>query len=416
MKKYTYIFILTAAICSLGLVYTAHALTLSSSLGVDTDVSAGDDNGAKADTSLDVKAENNSSALGGEETSLPPKTSGYLRGVMNTAITSLSNVSGNSAEETCTSLNNLYDSFSDDERASLAWGAGSYSSSSENPGGLSGAQADLFASAKSSFATITSELENLNPKSDSLGDKATLSRTRAIVRSAFIDLLNESKNEAGPDGSRLSRLSSLIDTGIVCLKASVAGDDSSAKSIAKIAESVGAVEKSITDNKGAFVTSDTDEEILVSQGDSGDEKDLSESSQVKNSADLKLFASTLLKHDSLIKQIAISKENIGVDYKTHGRFLGFIPVSITAKTEINADGEVSVRYPWYGFLVYKKSKITDDALKTEVLAELGMKEGDGIISLDSTASARAKIVNALSMASQKLSGSVSADVSATASQ
>lgn len=71
---------------------------------------------------------------------------------------------------------------------------------------------------------------------------------------------------------------------------------------------------------------------------------------VKTEADESMYASALAKSDTNVESVSLDKQKVSVAYKTNGKLLGFIPVSVPVKATVYATGETTVNYPWYTFM------------------------------------------------------------------
>ncbi len=72
---------------------------------------------------------------------------------------------------------------------------------------------------------------------------------------------------------------------------------------------------------------------------------------VANSDDLHAYAVTALKSDANLKGMVFDHNMVTVSYPAHGHFLGLIPVTFVVDATADADGNVTLSYPWYKFLV-----------------------------------------------------------------
>ncbi|MCE9643632.1 hypothetical protein K8Q93_00045 [Candidatus Parcubacteria bacterium] len=72
---------------------------------------------------------------------------------------------------------------------------------------------------------------------------------------------------------------------------------------------------------------------------------------VRTQADLNAYASSAVRADKNIDGVVLSDSGVMVRYMQPAKLFGFIPVSVTVTTEVDSQGTVSVKYPWYRFLV-----------------------------------------------------------------
>lgn len=133
------------------------------------------------------------------------------------------------------------------------------------------------------------------------------------------------------------------------------------------------------------------------------------------SSEFKLFTDGVKANNSNVEAVAVKQDgSVDVAYHHNGRFLGFIPMKVTSHTIVKSDANgnvtVSVKMPWWSFLVGGVSKVKSDieaSLQTnaEIKAEAAVSASD---------EARAKIVNAV-VSSLNAEASASAEASTKAS-
>lgn len=119
--------------------------------------------------------------------------------------------------------------------------------------------------------------------------------------------------------------------------------------------------------------------------------------EVESRSDLEAYASSRMATTDRIENAEFSGERMRVSFKEDGRFLGFIPVTMTSHAEVNADGSVKVTRPWYGFMVATDASADGDLesrieAATRASSEL-MAETSGTASL--SASTQAQILDVI---------------------
>jgi hypothetical protein len=95
---------------------------------------------------------------------------------------------------------------------------------------------------------------------------------------------------------------------------------------------------------------------------------------VRTGASLEAYANSLARDDERVESVSVAADGTDVKYRLDARFLGFIPGSVTANVRVDADGSVSVRYPWYSFLMMTDESRAD--LEARLSAELAAIEDD----------------------------------------
>lgn len=104
----------------------------------------------------------------------------------------------------------------------------------------------------------------------------------------------------------------------------------------------------------ADVSGDTRAPIMVTRADVEGNTVTSASadaSTVLNDADLSDFIAAQIKADGNVNSIQSTQDSVAMSYRVPAKFLGFIPMNVDATAVVNADGTVSVTYPWYSFLL-----------------------------------------------------------------
>ena len=98
---------------------------------------------------------------------------------------------------------------------------------------------------------------------------------------------------------------------------------------------------------------------------------------IKTSADLKTYVDAVVLNDEAIEDVKVDKDTIEVKSKEQGKLFWFIPVTMTSNvivkytlSDSTADtADVSVRLPWWHFLV-KKFNNDPSAVQLEIVAEI----------------------------------------------
>ncbi len=116
-----------------------------------------------------------------------------------------------------------------------------------------------------------------------------------------------------------------------------------------------------------------------------------EPSSVTSSTQFEAYARSIMTSDENLTKVETSADEVSVWYKENGEFLGFIPVTVSTRTTVEADGTVEVDRPWYNFL----TRTSDSAsLKADLESTAGtIARAEAAAELSS--SAQARIVNAV---------------------
>lgn len=89
-------------------------------------------------------------------------------------------------------------------------------------------------------------------------------------------------------------------------------------------------------------------------------------SQVSTEDDLRAFALSSMRSDEDLNSISFESDTVTVVYNDEGRFIGFIPVTLTVKVSVDQNGDVTIDYPWYGFLVAKDKADIDARVRAAI--------------------------------------------------
>lgn len=127
---------------------------------------------------------------------------------------------------------------------------------------------------------------------------------------------------------------------------------------------------------------------------------------INTSDDLDLYMRLLEQEDKDVSKIEVQEDRILLAYRQPAKFLGFIPVSVIANVKVDAQGNVSVDYPWYTILSVKDDAKLKEELQLKMAEILGGGTGvSGTITSTTTIAfselsvrSRAKIIQAIHVA------------------
>lgn len=74
------------------------------------------------------------------------------------------------------------------------------------------------------------------------------------------------------------------------------------------------------------------------------------------STELAAAATTAVGGDTNVTGVALASTSVSLAYPVRARLFGVIPVTLTARAQVEPSGAAEIKYPWYGFLFS-----TDDA-------------------------------------------------------
>lgn len=107
--------------------------------------------------------------------------------------------------------------------------------------------------------------------------------------------------------------------------------------------------------------------LVVSRGSLGviDETSIAPTT-IHTSAELLTYAKQTLSKDRYIESLTLSGKGIMVSYRTQGRLLGLLPLSVPTHATVRADGSIHFSAPWYGTLTLSEKDRMKTALEVRV--------------------------------------------------
>lgn len=161
---------------------------------------------------------------------------------------------------------------------------------------------------------------------------------------------------------------------------------------------------------GATTTDGDDDEIVIRRSDLDDSGvTVVEPTTVTTAGEFEAYARSVMASDENVTKVSASADEVSVWYKENGRFLGFIPVTVSTRATVHADGEVEVDRPWYNFLTTTGDEADIEADISTTAGTIARAEGEAEFS----AATQARLVNALrSVMRSHFEATASADVDA----
>lgn len=95
---------------------------------------------------------------------------------------------------------------------------------------------------------------------------------------------------------------------------------------------------------------------------------------VRSAAALESYAAATVRNDARVESLALEDNRFEMAYRKPARFLWIIPASMTIRAETDAEGNVSVDYPWYSFLMSTGESRAD--LEARLAAEIEVLQND----------------------------------------
>lgn len=116
--------------------------------------------------------------------------------------------------------------------------------------------------------------------------------------------------------------------------------------------------------------------------------------QVTSVNDLTAFEATSLRADPNVRSISLSQSSVQVSYDEQGQLFGFLPVVMPVTANVDPAGNVTVNYPWYGFLVSANKNALETALNAGVQTNIST-QGLTVLTPSQEAAIAANIITAM---------------------
>ena len=150
---------------------------------------------------------------------------------------------------------------------------------------------------------------------------------------------------------------------------------------------------------------------------------ISSPSAVTTRADLSGYVAAEMKADKNISSVEAASDNVAVTYKQNAKLFGFIPVTVDATANVDAEGNVTVSYPWYAFLMMTNKSDLQATIQNRVTADANLAASTNVTADASaeaagqlSADAQARIVAAVKAAMQaEFNASINASADGTVS-
>lgn len=111
-------------------------------------------------------------------------------------------------------------------------------------------------------------------------------------------------------------------------------------------------------------------EFSIKRSDMDEDTDyaVTDASSVRSSASLESYAAATMHADERLESLEMNGSGMDMRYRKPARFLWIIPASLTARVSVDTDGDATVRYPWYSFLMATDESRAD--LEARIRAEI----------------------------------------------
>ncbi len=259
---------------------------------------------------------------------------------------------GNASEDNfCTTLDMAVQGLDPAGSASLAWNKDSYKMNA----GLD-ADASVSEDQKAQYESLKDAYADFNDALALSVDASTTTSLRegAALRSAYLELMAQyrtgtvNEEQAGALKSFINRAKSCVSSdGDAALTASLSG----------------------AINTDATATVETPVVVTRADIDADTNKDIASASVSSKTAFAEYAKSVLANNDSVVS-VTGDTSHVEVVATSKGKLFAFIPVNMNVKTTVMGDGKVTVKYPWYKFLVRIPNKVTSQVVMDKLPSDV----------------------------------------------
>jgi hypothetical protein len=135
-----------------------------------------------------------------------------------------------------------------------------------------------------------------------------------------------------------------------------------------------------------------EDSMVITRGDiSAADDALYDPADISTSVDLSAYARSIMRADANIVKIEAGANEVSIWYKEPAKFLGIIPVTLTTKATVSAEGEIEISRPWYRAFVTAEEESTLENSLDSTAGTIARTEGSATLSTN----AQARLLNAL---------------------
>jgi len=130
--------------------------------------------------------------------------------------------------------------------------------------------------------------------------------------------------------------------------------------------------------------------------------DVKEWAEVKSEEDLESFVTGIILVDDNVESITLNFNKIRFNYKFPAKFLGLFNTALPSTTEVDGEGRVKVKYPWYSFLYSKFVKLGDIKGESQNALDEAFHVSESNKEMSSTLATVARTLEVLSQTTESL--------------
>jgi hypothetical protein len=87
---------------------------------------------------------------------------------------------------------------------------------------------------------------------------------------------------------------------------------------------------------------------------------------VSSTTDLDIYTRDITEKDENVSNVVVKDDSVSVSYKEPAKIFGLIPTEVLVTVEVDDEGTVQVKYPWYAFLSGKNTGQLKPGLQAHV--------------------------------------------------
>lgn len=137
---------------------------------------------------------------------------------------------------------------------------------------------------------------------------------------------------------------------------------------------------------------DEDESFVIIRSDITDgDTAVYDPADITTSVELSAYARSIMSADENIVKIEYGEDEVSIWYREPAELLGFIPITVTTKATVSADGEIEIDRPWYDIFVETEEDSSLEDILSSTAGTIARAEGTAELS----SNAQARLLNAL---------------------
>ncbi len=138
-----------------------------------------------------------------------------------------------------------------------------------------------------------------------------------------------------------------------------------------------------------------------------DNTEIIDSGSVLTSADLTMYARSIVLSDKNIKEVDFEKDKVEITYQKEGKVLGLFKTKYDIEAKVDSNGRIEVDYPWFAALIKGSNKPQVRQRMEEEVSLFLDKNTNATGEIELNASVEARLANLMhTILAEELSGGI----------